>query len=211
VAFLDILGFRGLSEALLSRPQQLDALDYQIRIAERLLKGDREILKGADVRLFSDCICISTPTTPEHLVRLIFTLEHLQFSLACAGVVIRGGLAIGNHFQTDRTTVSAALIAAYELESTTAIMPRIAVHESFVEAISQVDEKPWVNPWRDLTIAAQELAPTEHVTHRSGIHIRVDSRDDVLYLHYLADLYSVDDGRLFRDYLRMPPENMVTS
>ena len=200
VAFLDILGFKAVSGMLLSQPQQLDALDYQMRFAERVLVGDVGIAKDTDVRLFSDSICISSPVSPDHLVRMLFTLEALQLRLVNAGVFIRGGLAIGDHFQTSRTIVSAGLIAAYEMESKVAVYPRIAVHESFLAEISKLDEQGWSNPWRHQTHAMM-LMFTDRVHHHSGLHIPLDRADRVRYVHYMAYLYSVDSGSLMRDYL----------
>jgi len=201
VAFLDILGFRALSTALLSDPSQLDALDYQMRLAERVLVGDVGVVKDTAVRLFSDCILISCPVSPEHLVRLLFTLEFLQLRLVNSGVFIRGGLAIGTHFQTSRALVSSGLITAYELESKIAVFPRVAIHESFVNEISKLGAQPWVNPWRTKTYPFKFMAANDRVRHHSGLHIRVDATDGIPYVHYLADLYSVDHGPVIRDYL----------
>lgn len=195
VAFLDILGFKKLSDALLSDPSQLAALDYQLFIAERILRGDVGIAKETDVRMFSDSICVSTPVSDDHLVRLVYILEALQFMLARSGIFLRGGLAIGQHFQTERTLVSSGLIAAYELESRVAVYPRIVVHESFINEIARRENLSWVNPWYPGT-----LIVNDRVEHNMDVHIRADV-DGLHYIHYMADMYSIDNGRVARDAL----------
>ena len=134
VAFLDILGFRNLSTKFLDDLNQCHALDLQMRHVEKILAGDVGIGTGLHAQLFSDAIIISTEAKPDSLIRLVFTLEALQCKLISVGIFIRGGLAIGRHFQTPRTMVSEGLIAAYELESQVSRFPRILVQAK--EALS---------------------------------------------------------------------------
>ena len=46
------------------------------------------------------------------------------------GLLIRGGVTFGQHFMNNSITYSPALTSAYELESTTALFPRIMVNDN---------------------------------------------------------------------------------
>lgn len=191
VVFLDILGFKHLTDELIDRPEEMNRLDQILLFAQRLLTGDLGIAKDCDVRMFSDCLCVSSPALANGLVRLVATLEHLQLQLAMHGVFLRGAVTIGQHFQTPRMIMSQALIAAYELESRIAVFPRIVVDAPMLSALSQLSPNQWDNPWSSV----------RRVQHSLELHIREDPRNAVPYLHYMADLHSVDSGPLFHHYV----------
>lgn len=191
VAFLDVLGLRELTPRLISDAEQLNNLDYLLLFAERMLSGDLGIAKNTEIRMFSDCICVSTTTSPEDLLKFMLTLESLQLTLANNGVFIRGAVTIGRHFQTPRLIFSEALITAYDLERKVAVFPRIVIDAPIVEALSRIPSGQWNNTWGSVR---------RDVEHSVALHVRRNPGESVAYLHYLADLYSVDSGPLFRDY-----------
>src|SRR5260370_26785242 len=90
-----------------------------------------------ETRMFSDCICSSSRFEPDNVFKFIYTIEALQMNLACSGVFVRGGIAIGRHFENPRMIVSEGLIDAYLLESKEAIVPRVVVSEATVLQIAQ--------------------------------------------------------------------------
>src|SRR4030067_1951776 len=101
VGFLDILGFEGLIE----RAEQLDNPSELIQYIDKALSEefsksyiDKEQFK---LKLFSDCISVSTEPLPQNILMLIRITASIQRNLAQKGINIRGGLAAGKHFENE--------------------------------------------------------------------------------------------------------------
>jgi len=123
--------------------------------------------------MFSDCICSSSPFTPDNVFRFIYALEAIQMNLASNGVFIRGGIAIGKHFENERMIVSEGLIEAYLLESKQAVFPRIITSEDTFLRLADALTSAGPDRWDD--------GPTS-VTRCIDRHLRKD-RDGVRFLH----------------------------
>jgi len=131
VAFLDILGFRRL--AMQEDPTQalesLNTIDAAVGNALRAMEQTHA--RVFSPKLFSDCMCVSCEYTPHNLFAMLYELGYVQYYLAMSGVFLRGGLARGRHFESERVIFSRGLIAAYDLERT-ADYPRIVVESGLV-------------------------------------------------------------------------------
>lgn len=84
-----------------------------------------------DTRMFSDCVCISTPARIENFDAFFQCLALVQANLFREAILLRGGIAIGNHYSDDLLIFSEGLVRAYEIESTKARFPRIIVPQEF--------------------------------------------------------------------------------
>lgn len=141
VAFIDILGFK----------EKIKQSLEDVNIAENLhsslmyilsLKEDNEnkttfmSLKhlGLEFTTFSDSIVMSYPIEYQGaLFTLLLDVIHLQLVLACKGILIRGGVAIGLLYHDGNIVYGTAMNEAYELESVYAKMPRVIISEETLQ------------------------------------------------------------------------------
>lgn len=190
VAFLDILGFRDQTKRCLDDPRLLEALDHALLSTDMLVEPYQGYT--TDTRMFSDCICVSSPFEPGNLSKFIYTLEAVQMNLSCSGVFIRGAIAIGRHFESPRMILSEALIEAYLLESREAQFPRIIASEATAAQISaraKAASEP--DSWDDTT-SSLALNP--------GVHFRRDE-DGRVFISYLMSLRRIDRSAIVLDYI----------
>lgn len=139
VAFVDILGFKNLVNESL----------YSSEAAERIYKAlqliygrkqDNEADSfmgmqkyGVEVSVFSDSIVISYPLNYDGgLFFILLDVIHLQLELACLGILIRGGIAIGLLYHNGQIVYGPAMNQAYLLESRYAVYPRIILCEQTI-------------------------------------------------------------------------------
>lgn len=103
--------------------------------------GDPDTASLESLLLYTDNLVYGAPIT-NHMpapTRLGFTVSaasHYQLELALQGTVLRGGIAIGRHHQSDTIVAGPALIEAHHLESQVADFPRIVLSDSTIEAIA---------------------------------------------------------------------------
>lgn len=134
VTFVDILGFR---EIVAKRP------DHDISAMLSLLRKTTEISETVqekpevDYYAFSDSI-VRVRRISESVVETIGVEANdiglAQLDLAHRGVLIRGGLTVGQVFSDGRTLFGPAMIRAYDLESKNAVSPRILIDPKVVES-----------------------------------------------------------------------------
>lgn len=128
VAHIDILGFREMIN-LAEKTSKTEELFFKIESTLSTLndyKNEKFIIKQ-----FSDNICISCDFSGHgpDLVNFISNISSIQLHFATDyGIFVRGGVTVGNHFQSDNTIVSPAYIEAYFLETQLAKYPRIITH-----------------------------------------------------------------------------------
>lgn len=136
VCFIDILGFSNLVKDtedngfrghsnLLNVCEALNMLDdFRLTMSEAM--------KAKDVRStqFSDSVVISFPWNEEDnsIVSAILLIKNYQvFLIMQHGVILRGGITIGDIIHNEKMIVGPAMIDAYTLESKYAINPRIII------------------------------------------------------------------------------------
>ena len=190
VAFMDILGFREQTKRCLDDSSLLEALDRALRATDYLVKPYLGFT--TDTRMFSDCICSSSPFEPNNVFKFIYTLEAVQMNLVANGVFVRGGIAVGRHFESPRMILSEGLSEAYLLESSTAIFPRIVATEETVRVIAEA--------------AAQATEPDNwdggpmSLKEALSRHFRRDV-DGTLFLSYLMSLHRIDRSAIVMEYI----------
>jgi|GEM_PF-4705972 len=129
VAFLDVLGYRALVQA----DRERGTLDFKNKLTKALSALDD--INEDDVRTvaISDTIILSS-SNPKGLPIVMDACVKLFISFLDMGLLLRGGIAYSQHFQSKAVTYSHALTIAYKLESEGAIWPRILVAGEAIEA-----------------------------------------------------------------------------
>lgn len=137
VAFIDILGFKELVKQTVNDrepelgKQKLDSLYNVVEYVTDFMNLSREEIGfegDTKTTLFSDSIVISIDRANSHGILTIFaTLKKLQIHLIKDGILLRGGIVYGKLIHKDDILIGPALIAAYNLESSAALYPRIVI------------------------------------------------------------------------------------
>jgi hypothetical protein len=126
VAFIDILGFSSMVEN--------DSKDKSPKFLPIFLEVFEEVAEsaagsGCDVKMFSDSIIVESELTPSKVAGLLGVAGSMQKLFLKRNILVRGGIAFGKHFSSERVTFSQALINAYHLESKVAKFPRIVISD----------------------------------------------------------------------------------
>jgi hypothetical protein len=139
----------GLTEAAIRARATLLA-----KSREWLGEGETEALES--IVVYTDNLVHGAPfaDAEEATSRLGFTVSaaaHYQLELALAGTILRGGIAIGQHHQSDSIVVGPALIEAHILESAVAVYPRVLLSEDALRIVARglgewmrPEDSPWV-------------------------------------------------------------------
>jgi hypothetical protein len=128
VAYLDLLGF---SNAVCLAESSNDELDRVSRTVEYLRQTQQQFCdtRGYGAPCFtvlSDSVVISIDAADD-LLKLTNAVGGLAQDMLHFGFIVRGGITSGALVHDDRVCYGPAFIRAYELESKTAIWPRIVV------------------------------------------------------------------------------------
>lgn len=129
VAFVDILGFKTLIDDSKTdttiRKTIKSVVNTIYNVKEQKAGRNNE---GVFVSTFSDSAVISYPANKrDSLFHLLMDVILLQLSLGRWGIMIRGGIAIGDVYHDDKTIFGPAMNDAYYLESTVAQFPRVVI------------------------------------------------------------------------------------
>jgi len=138
VVFFDALGWRSQITQAGNDPSQLGKLRRFIIGARRILVGtaDSEIKKKQKTRIttFSDNVVISQ-TMHRLSPILLIELGVIQIAALLDGILLRGGVTIGDIIHEEEVVFGPGLNRAYELESKVADKPRIVLDESFLREL----------------------------------------------------------------------------
>lgn len=146
VTFIDILGFADLvrnSDGPGDIDLVLDALHSQIGSPDEM---GFKILPTL-VSSFSDTVVRAVPATDpatmhDYFGNELYIIARAQRELVSRGVLLRGGITFGELQVTPTRIFGPALIAAYELESKTAIYPRILVARELLQYLNYLAPRP---------------------------------------------------------------------
>ena len=152
VAHIDLLG---TSSSLCDDSKALSLLNKLNQIyssATELCNDYSEVLKediagfNIKARIFSDNICLYVKY-PEGENRFITTVIFLQLLAAIQfsalldhELLLRGGVDVGNHFENDIFVFGSTLLNAYEMESKSAMTPRILVGKTLLADFPPIRE-----------------------------------------------------------------------
>ena len=119
----------------------------------------------------------------ENLFLLVIDLVHLQLDLVLDGVLIRGGMTIGQLFHDGNIVYGPAMNMAYKLESKVAVYPRIIV------------DKPAINQYI-------EYAKDDEDAIRDIESLLRKDRDGLFFVDMLKqDQELIDDGTEYYEWL----------
>lgn len=159
VAFLDILGFsRLVAEA--DDPGLRAAILEAVRVMRDTLAPN----EASDFRFtqFSDCTVLSARLDAYGCNLVMTGAIMLAVNLLNRGLLLRGGIAVGNMIHTSEVMFGPGFLAAFG-KDTHGAMPRIAIDASLVDEIAG-----WPNDfglesliWRD----PYDLSPMLHTLH----------------------------------------------
>lgn len=130
VTFIDVLGFK----AIVAK-KSFDEVREIVRLMQRFAGAGDDDPFAPEVIAFSDSIIRVRPIhegiNAEYTYGCVFyevlDLLHAQMDLVNRGVLIRGGIALGDIHIEDSQVFGPGLIASYDLESSYANFPRIVV------------------------------------------------------------------------------------
>ena len=127
-ALLDVLGYRHYLE----RDRACGTLEFQSQLSEALSVFDKVSDTDFNVRAISDTIIV-TCLKHDHFPELLEILRDVFIAFMQQELFIRGGIAYSRHFQSGRLTYSHAIARAYELETKSAVYPRIVVDKNIID------------------------------------------------------------------------------
>ncbi len=155
VAFVDILGFSAMVKS------DCEANDDKMKYFEVLknLNGQVKEIQDCEITQFSDSVIFSIPLSPNNYLKLIDVVMNYQYRLLLKGIICRGAISFGKHYKENDFMFSQGLIEAYQLESKTAISPRIIVSKNLMELLETKDV---------------------------GLHMLCKQRDGFYFLDYLS-------------------------
>lgn len=142
VASLDMLG----TSSLFKNGKE-EKMEEFIDTMEGFYNEISENMGTYKAKTFSDNVLLSTDDLSESNVMTFMTsVASLQFNTVCnMHVLIRGGMSMGQLYIKDPSdgndfVIGKALVNAYELESKTAVYPRVVVDEKLV---SEFEKEGW--------------------------------------------------------------------
>lgn len=150
--FLDVLGFSNsvLSAAEEGQSQQcLDRVATALDDSRAAVRNSIPLPPNAEsggwaIKVFSDNLLIGNPcdqpgNTATATMFVLRCVQHYQLQMSLGGFFVRGGLTIGPLCVTDDIIFGKALIESYQLESKSAIVPRVVLTEPvFAAAMSHI-------------------------------------------------------------------------
>jgi len=145
VAYIDILGFRTQIQLLNKKStfskklfQALCTLENFRLTHDGQLKPDDNFDSLQRVSTFSDNIVLSRPVDSHAPIwNILFWLIYLVNEMLSIGVVLRGGISVGQLYHETNIILGEGLVNAYELESQVAIYPRIVIDDKVIKLIKK--------------------------------------------------------------------------
>lgn len=136
VALLDILGYKELLGADVRAGSQTfkERMTKAFRAFEKI-NHSRHPFKAISDSIFITCNERSSANEFLCVVRDIYV------SFLAEGLLIRGGVSFGQHFETQSITYSPALAKAYLLESEVAVFPRIIVDSNVYDMFPELEDE----------------------------------------------------------------------
>lgn len=135
VAFLDILGYK----ELLAADVKIGAQTFKDRMIRAFRAFETINHSRHPYKAISDSIFI-TCTERAAAREFLCVVRDVYVSFLVEGLLIRGGVSFGQHFETQSITYSPVLTKAYLLESEFAEFPRIMVDANVYDMFPQLKD-----------------------------------------------------------------------
>jgi hypothetical protein len=145
IAFIDILGFGAMiAETVKNDTVQADKVRSLVAVLSliknefRKVEDDAELPDSFRITYFSDSIVFSLPRHNSLGLLTVFEiLKRIQIKLIARNILLRGGVVVGKLIHEDNLILGPALIEAYNLESKSALYPRITIDPEVMEMSAQ--------------------------------------------------------------------------
>jgi len=141
IAFIDILGFRAFVNDTIDKKNKVNKDKLSNLINSLLLikeefqspQENSELSSSFIITYFSDSIVFSVkPTAINDLIEVFEILKRTQLRLIEKGILLRGGIVQGNVIHTSQMIIGPAMMSAYDLESKSALYPRITIDPKII-------------------------------------------------------------------------------
>lgn len=137
IAFVDILGFKELikeseSEAGAKARVHSSLMNMKNNISEWLPTSPPQGTKR--FFNFSDCIVLTDSPNKNSTIDLFNLINKIQADLAYHGILLRGGITVGQVFDNYDLLYGPGVVEAYILENRNALFPRIIVDRKVLAA-----------------------------------------------------------------------------
>jgi hypothetical protein len=178
VLFIDLLGVRAMNKSN-KVAAHLVALERAVTGMYRDFLNTRSPWPAA---FFSDTLVLAAPVR-EHggeeaaIGGLVIQAAWLQLNLISAGFFVRGGLSLGRMHLRDGLVFGPALVEAYELESKSAVHPRVVLSPA-VDESQRADLGFYASP-RDSAQASLLLCDGDGRTFVNYLALLFDEPDDL--------------------------------
>ena len=132
-AFLDVMGYR----AHLSNDKRNGTELFKEKLTSAYRIFDQINIANLHHKSISDSIFISSSN---NVVEFLKAIKNVYISFLENGLLIRGGIAYNQHFETAHITYSHALSDAYIIESQKSLFPRVIIDQSVIQKLANEAE-----------------------------------------------------------------------
>jgi hypothetical protein len=139
MAFLDILGYKNYLDSDIKNGTQIfrDKMIAAFRVFDGVNQANFSHKAISDSIFIS---CSDRSAAPE----LLSVLRDVFAAFLAQGLLIRGGVSYGEHFQNQTITYSPVLTKAYILESSVADFPRIMIDPNIADMFPNLRERSMI-------------------------------------------------------------------
>jgi hypothetical protein len=199
IAFIDILGFRALiNETVKDDITQQDKLNELVGTLALIKSEFKKMHKNGElpysfvITYFSDSIVLSLK---QHnslgLIPIFETLKRIQIMLIERKILLRGGVVIGKLIHEENIILGPAMNDAYDLESKSALYPRITIDPDVMEMSARENNLEdglfAVKDYNSNTCEA-DFDNTYYIDYFSDVKHYLDGEDEQLYYRNLRAL-----------------------
>jgi hypothetical protein len=209
VAFLDLMGMNNLVKKCGDAPELYRKVITALQETKDIgsLSSERRDLETKDVKhwvlqvqAFSDCVVLFIPTDSRMLSWMLASIRRLHDRLLELHVPLRGGIVVGGMHWDDSwsrenpVTLSSAqvafgpgLVAAYDLESSVAVYPRILISDDLVGILKDEDVRAKAFPLGIGSLCDYCRQDFDGLYHFDVLHRDIDRKDVESIQHEVID------------------------
>lgn len=213
VAFIDILGFSEKIKATESEDKPQAAATMLKNIQEAVLFFQRKIKKaieevdlpnGTTASMFSDTIVVSIPKAQSAGVLYLFELlKELQINLLMKDILLRGGIVHGKLIHTEQLIVGPALIAAHNLESKSALYPRIVIDPRvlslYIRNNGEIQQSLKLKDYDSHYTFADDFDGTSYIDYFNSVDEYVPQKNIEAYFTKMNEIIKKGSGKTAKD------------
>ncbi|WP_139278854.1 hypothetical protein [Sphingobium sp. YR657] len=174
VTFLDIMGFKEIVAG-----QDAQAITRMLNlIQKKAAAAGEDTAEATKIISFSDSVIRARPVSEDAVTALLFEVGELataQWDLMGSGILVRGGITIGDVLVAPGRAFGPAFVRAYELEASWARSPRVVFDPA---AVGQIRDQAKLGNYaarRKLILAVRK-------------NLKLD-QDGIWFIDYIANAY----------------------